>query len=595
MIIKIRLYRLIKNWFIFKVWRNFILKNGISRVGDFSYTVILSFMPFTVSVAIIINLFPMSHNLTLAIEKFIFSHFLPSTGDFFYRQFLNSLSHVNKLSWYSFSLLFMTTYLMLRSLEKHINEMWNIRSHRSLPFALFIYFLFIIIGPIFVLLMIVLQTLFKNYLFVKYTAVLIWANRLSYLITFMIFAAIYQILPAVRVRFSSALFAAIIATICFEIAKQCFLFYASNFPVYDLLYGSLAVMPLFLVWVYISSFILLFCAQIIYILEQHYIERIALANLKSIQVIGHRGCRSFALENHIYGYEKALDIGVDAIDIDVVLTRDKVLIAYHDLMINPNILCDNDGNYLANNKSDILSVYTPQQIENILIKNYTFNELTTKSKLQLNPNSKYAKYFPHQKQHINARLNSLQQIIDYINQHEPNLAIQIEIKNSIDNPEWSFDYNEIANCVYEFIKLNNLFNRVKIQAFDWRILVLLTKLDKRIKTAYLATCNYDVNYCYKLFANSPVTQALATTGKYYDHIIDMIKDLGGYSYEPEDNELSYDELLLAHSLGLKVIVWGWPEHSGFVFNTELIRQLIDWGVDGIITDNPAKLKNILGG
>lgn len=592
---KLRVYRmLMKNLFVFKVWKNFIQQGGISRVGSFSYTVILSFIPFTISIATIVNWFPMSTSVTHSMEEFIFSHFLPSTGTFFYKQFMSSLTHVSKLSWFSFGSLFVTTFLMLRSLEKHINGMWHLRSHRSVPFALLIYLLFMTLGPVLVVVVLGLQILAKTFFSLKYTVMLMWLHPLSYLITFIIFASIYQVLPAVRVRFSSAMFAAMVATVCFESAKQCFIFYASHFPVYDLLYGSLAVMPLFLVWIYISSFILLFCAQIIYILEQHYIEKAALADIRTLQIIGHRGSRSLAVENHISGYQRAIDIGVDAIDVDVVLTKDKVLLAYHDLMINPNILCDNEGKYLANNKADILASYTKEQINSILIKNHTFMELVANYKLQLNPNSRYAKYFPNQKQFPGARLKSLQEVLDYVNQNAPEMLVQIEVKNNLDHPEWSDSYKELADKVYEFIKLNDLFDRVKIQAFDWRILAMLTKYDKRIKTAYLVTSQYNVVYCYKMFANSIVGEVLARTAKRYEHIIEMVKDLGGYSYEPEDNELTYDEVVLAHSLGLKVIVWGWPEHSGFVFNSELIRQLVDWGVDGIITDHPSKLKAILG-
>ena len=73
----------------------------------------------------------------------------------------------------------------------------------------------------------------------------------------------------------------------------------------------------------------------------------------------------------------------------------------------------------------------------------------------------------------------------------------------------------------------------------------------------------------------------------------MIKDLGGACWEPEDVELTKATLDEAHSLGLKVVVWTWPEHSGTVFNTELVSTLISWGVDGIITDDPGKLISML--
>jgi glycerophosphoryl diester phosphodiesterase len=58
-------------------------------------------------------------------------------------------------------------------------------------------------------------------------------------------------------------------------------------------------------------------------------------------------------------------------------------------------------------------------------------------------------------------------------------------------------------------------------------------------------------------------------------------------------ELTKETLAEAHKLGLKVVVWTWPEHSGTTFDVALVSKLIDWGVDGIITDDPGMLNSML--
>ena len=73
----------------------------------------------------------------------------------------------------------------------------------------------------------------------------------------------------------------------------------------------------------------------------------------------------------------------------------------------------------------------------------------------------------------------------------------------------------------------------------------------------------------------------------------MVKDLGGTCWEPEDTQLTKETLDEAHRLGLKVVVWTWPEHSGTTFDVALVSKLIDWGVDGIITDDPGMLISML--
>ena len=193
--------------------------------------------------------------------------------------------------------------------------------------------------------------------------------------------------------------------------------------------------------------------------------------INNISIIGHRGARSYAPENVIPGYEVALECGVDSIDVDIVTTSDKVLLAYHDLHINSDILSSSN---------------TSKVVENtILVKDCTLTELKNNYTVGLNPNSDYSKWFPNQQQIPNTRLNSLQEIVDFINLKTNNtIQIQIEIKNSFLHPEWSESPSELARLVYEFIHKNHLVNRIKVQAFDWRILVALNQFNPNIIQIY---------------------------------------------------------------------------------------------------------------
>ncbi|MCX8515094.1 MAG: glycerophosphodiester phosphodiesterase family protein, partial [Burkholderiales bacterium] len=64
-----------------------------------------------------------------------------------------------------------------------------------------------------------------------------------------------------------------------------------------------------------------------------------ITNNYNLEIIGHRGCRAYLPENSIPAVEHAILAGVDYVDIDVNLTQDHVLIAYHDNIINPDIIC----------------------------------------------------------------------------------------------------------------------------------------------------------------------------------------------------------------------------------------------------------------
>lgn len=315
--------------------------------------------------------------------------------------------------------------------------------------------------------------------------------------------------------------------------------------------------------------------------------------MPQVQVIGHRGARAYAPESTLPAFKVGLSQGIDVVDVDVVVTKDQELIGYHDLLINPNILQDVNGNYLANSKTDLLQQFSPTELESILIKNLTLAELKSYN-VKLNPNSDYSKWFPQQQSIANTKLATLDEIVDYTNKiTNKTIEFQFEIKNDFDHPNWSYTPKQLADFMYAFLCEHDLILRSKIQAFDWRILIELTKLDPRIKTAYLASYLFRTNW-QRWFANSVIVEQVKAMGLFEDSaLIPLIKACGGYSYEPEDNELTKENLDLAHSYGLKVIVWGWPEHSKTAFNPQLMNKLLDWGIDGIITDDPIALNQIL--
>jgi membrane protein len=82
------------------------------------------------------------------------------------------------------------------------------------------------------------------------------------MLTFVVFALVYRLVPAVKVRFRDVWFGALLAALLFEVLKNGFAFYVANFRAYDLLYGSLGGILLFLTAVYFGSAILLFGAEL---------------------------------------------------------------------------------------------------------------------------------------------------------------------------------------------------------------------------------------------------------------------------------------------------------------------------------------------
>jgi glycerophosphoryl diester phosphodiesterase len=320
---------------------------------------------------------------------------------------------------------------------------------------------------------------------------------------------------------------------------------------------------------------------------------------KFVEVYAHRGARSFSPENVIPGYKTGLAIGTNWVDMDIGVSKDGEIIVSHDIWLNPDIV-QKDGKFLADSRSQMYKQLesSPQGLD-VAVAPYLLKNMTTKQIQQydvgsLNPKSPYAQYFPMQLAVPNTPMPTLAEVVKYVHATAgKNVKFQIEIKNDPIHPDWTLSPSEFASKLNTFIVKNKLVNDVEIQSFDWEPLYELHKLNPKIKLAFLVGYD-DIE---RMQSTDAKQAGLWSGGKllkdYNNSIPQMVKALGGSCYEPEDVSLTKEDLDEAHKLGLKVVVWTWPEHSGGAFNYQTVDKLINWCVDGIITDDPATLNAML--
>src|SRR5262249_2113133 len=103
----------------------------------------------------------------------------------------------------------------------------------------------------------------------------------------------------------------------------------------------------------------------------------------ALDLEGHRGARGLAPENTLAAFHKAIAIGVTTIETDMAVTSDGVIVISHDPLLNPDIVRDADGRWLAAKGPPIHSL--------------TLAELRRYDIGRLNPASAYAKQFPEQR------------------------------------------------------------------------------------------------------------------------------------------------------------------------------------------------------
>ena len=284
-------------------------------------------------------------------------------------------------------------------------------------------------------------------------------------------------------------------------------------------------------------------------------------NKNFIEIYGHRGARGLAPENSLPAYKTGIAIGIDFVDMDVHMTKDKVVVVTHDFNLNPDLTRDKNGSWVDPKNSP-------------LIKDLTLSELQTYDIGRLKPGSDYGKNLPYQHPVDDTHISSLAQVAAYVNKIGPkNIKYQVEIKTDPTHREWSFPVKELTSGVVNELKKLKLDDRTELQAFDWGVLEIVQKLDPKIATAYLT----DHEISADMHSSDPKKAGLWSGGKllkdYDNSIPKMIAKLGGKIWGAESVELTADLIKEAHSYGLKVVPWSGAK----IDDTEELSRLIDIG------------------
>ena len=278
-----------------------------------------------------------------------------------------------------------------------------------------------------------------------------------------------------------------------------------------------------------------------------------------VKVYAHRGGRALWPENTIYAYKQAIKYNIDYIDMDVVLTKDDQLVVHHDLSLNPEITKTFIGDWITKN------LYI-NQLTVAQIKQYKVGEKKR--------NTLYKKQFPYQQSIKNLSIPTLHEVVSWAKKTKANsLGYQIELKNDAKSIDHTSEVKLYAKNLYKVLQSEGIKDRTEIQAFDFALLNALYKLDSSLKLAFLTTKNYKL----KVWGGGFHL-------KKDEHISELIYRLHGKLWEPAANEVTAKDVIKAHSLGLKVVVWGLP--SALKFEKKRIKELVKMGVDGIITDRP---------
>lgn len=252
------------------------------------------------------------------------------------------------------------------------------------------------------------------------------------------------------------------------------------------------------------------------------------------KIFGHRGCRGVYPENTIEGFKKAIEFGVDGIEIDVVVNKNQELVISHESYI--------DTSYCLTNKIDN---------ESLNIYKMNISEIQ-----DIDCGSKFVKEFPNQlkvKEKKPTYKEFKKELIDY----QGDILFEIKCDYDLVN-EYFPDYEKYAKIIFEETRFSRHFDNIYFMSFDYRILNELFKIMPNSKYIYLSS-NKEFEKQMKLLNFEPFGVGI------------------------DFNIISQKIIDLVHNK--KQVIYGWT-----INDEENSKSLTSMGLDGVITDYPNIIK-----
>jgi YihY family inner membrane protein len=237
----------------------FYWDNGFSRAASLAYS------SLTALCFGILGVFVQTQDSMAQVQQFLFKQFVPGN------EFQELLAHIQQfsdnmraLNLFVLATLVVTSLLLLNSIESTLNQVWQVHEVRSITDRLAIFCAIIVLIPFFALsgyyTSAKVEPLFAGFDILTSA----YQDVLPFLIDFLAFVALYYLVPKAPVRIVPALFGATAASILFGLAKHWFAVYIVRFGNYDRVYEALALIPIFLFWLYICWTVVLFGAEMTY-------------------------------------------------------------------------------------------------------------------------------------------------------------------------------------------------------------------------------------------------------------------------------------------------------------------------------------------
>ena len=259
--------------FLAYFWAGFKKDRCAFSAGQLSYTTLLAMVPLLAVCFSMLAVFPVFDDARDEIQDFVLRNFVPTVGAVVQEHLEGFIDKASKLTAPGIGFLVLTALMLMTSIDRVLNRIFKVRTHRSLAHGFLVYWAVLTLGPLLIGISIALSSYLVSLpLIAEATGETVRRPLLAllpYLAATGAFMLLYALVPNRKVPILYALLGGLVSAALFEAAKKGFALYVTYFPTYEAIYGALASVPIFLVWLYITWLVILLGAEFTFALMSY--------------------------------------------------------------------------------------------------------------------------------------------------------------------------------------------------------------------------------------------------------------------------------------------------------------------------------------
>lgn len=300
--------------------------------------------------------------------------------------------------------------------------------------------------------------------------------------------------------------------------------------------------------------------------------------VKDLDLQSHRGGRGETTEESLKAFEKSLKLGVTTLEFDIVMTKDGVPAVWHD----PYILASKCSDTKPATPGDPQFPYVGKRLHDLTWEQ--IQTVTCDKILSGHPNAESVK---------GNKIAQLKDVFELTKKyHADDVKYNIETKIEGEHRDWSASPETFVNAIMKEVDAYNQAKNVTIQSFDWRTFPLVKATHPDIPLVMLwdettwksySMWTGDVDY------DEVDGDILAAAKKLGVQVLSPGYTLP-YGLTPKDSNFKLvadaEFIKKAHADGFKVVPWT-------INDPDAMKAQIEAGADGIITDYPTKLREVM--